>query len=135
MTNNITSLFSEEQIQAMKAGENIAGSVNNGFTGPETYNITSSVPIAGYGTDIKPRIRDNKGNTIIQERVSRPRVNDYNAQDAKHKLEELNAQQKVAEEQAALDPKKILASLNALDRTVRRLSKQVKALEAKNNDS
>ena len=67
--------------------------------------------------------------------MSRPRVNDYNAQDAKFKIAELNAQEKQAEEQAALDPKKILASLNALDRTVRRLSKQVKALEAKNNES
>ena len=131
---NITNLFSEEQIQAMKAGEQLGGSVKEGLIQPKTYEITSSTPISGYGSSLKPRIQDN-GKIKEQDLVTRPRVKDFNSIDAQHKLDQLNAQEKQAEEQAALDPKKILASLNALDRTVRRLSKQVKALEAKNNES
>lgn len=129
---SVDQLFNEEQIAALKAGETLGGSLKDGLAQATTFTPTSSVPITQQDKNLKPRIRDGAGNTIDQTLVTTFDTEKYNKINAKQKLAELKAAEEQAKEQEALDPQKILAALNAVDRRLRRIEKKL-SQEAKDS--
>lgn len=122
---SIDNLLTPEQIQAAIEGANIGGSLKDGLVGPTTFTPSTHTPIKGYGTDLKPRIRD-ENDQPIEQRVTAPNVDRFNKQAAKRKLDELDALQKANKQKEVLSPEKLLAALNAQDRRIRKLEKQLK---------
>ncbi len=138
--------FSDAEIQQLKenggTSNKLLTNTDHGVKAKPVVNVVSTdqffdakwgeAPKINSGQKVtKPRVKGQESASV----VTGPNVDKYNQINAKNRLAELEAQELKAKEVSALDPSKLLASLNALDRQVRRLSKQVKALEAKNNDS
>lgn len=148
---SINELYSPSEIEQMKGGQTVSKSFKD--TGKQVKQVeTSAVDCneldssSGWGS--APRvtapgatgekisgaavIKGETGKPVTQSKVSAPNIQRFNKAEAKRQLDQLNAQEKLAEEQAALDPKKILSVLNAVDRRLRRLEKKF-SQEAKNS--
>ena len=78
-------------------------------------------------------IRGEDGKPVTQTKVVAPSVGKYNVIAAERALKELDEADARKAEAERLNPEKLLASLNALDRQVRKLQKQIKTLEARDN--
>ena len=123
---NIDNLLSPEQIEDAINGVNISGSVRSGLGHSETFTPASHTPISGYGTDLKPRIRDANDAIVEQKLVTAPNIDRFNQQAAERELEAIKRAEKATRDHENLEPSKLLASMNAMDRRLRKLEKQLK---------
>lgn len=134
--------FSEDAINAMIAGENISGSVDQdgnpkksfvNSNGSEVKEIRSSVPISGYGTNLRPSVGREPG----AELVSRPQMADINQRhdercakeeaERQEQLEALRVIQERVEGSALVAELDALSSrLSFLERAHKRMTKQLK---------
>lgn len=154
MNNNPNTAFTEQEIADMKAGLTLTKSLKDGDTsttagagGSGINNMfdADAIPVtSGFGrvaprinfTEkvVKPVIKDNQGAEIIQAKVTAPNTSKYNDVDLARKTaasNEIIATRKRKEElNNLLNPEKLLATLNALDRKVRKLEKDYKTLLA-----
>ena len=71
-------------------------------------------------------IEGEDGTAVVQSKITAPNIDRYNKQSAKRQLDELNALQKANKDREVLTPERLLASLNAVDRRLRKLEKQLK---------
>ena len=122
---SIDNLLTPEQIEAAIAGANISGSIRGGVGEPITFTPSSHTPITGYGTDIKPRVRD-ANDQPVEQRVTQVNVDRFNKQAAERELKAIKDAEKASRDKEALDPSKLLATMNAMDRRLRKLEKQLK---------
>ncbi len=141
---SINELYTPSEIEQMKGGQTVSKSFKD--TGKEVKQVQTSVvncneldSSTGWGS--APRvtapgssgekisgpavIKGEKGNPVIQSKVVAPNIERFNRADAKRQLEELAAAEKAEKEEQSLDPTKLLAAINALDRKVRRLEKVI----------
>ena len=123
---SVHELFTPDQIEALKNGEAISGSVKHGAVEARVFQPSTTTPISGYGTNLKPVIKDNSGKPIQQELVTRPNIDRHNKAAAERALRDLELADAAKAEQAKLDPSAINASLQALSRKVARLEKKLK---------
>ena len=125
---SIDNLLTPEQIEAAIAGANISGSIRNGVgvEGAKTFTPSSQVPIKGYGTDLKPRIRDANDEPLLQGLVTAPNIDRFNQQAAERELKAIKDAEKASRDKESLDPSKLLATMNAMDRRLRKLEKQLR---------
>ena len=86
-----------------------------------------SVPINGYGSNIRP--------AADVPRVSAPNTEKYNRAHAERQLEVLKAQEQAEAERQALaeviNPQKLQSTLSAMSRQISKLQKTVRDLEKK----
>ena len=62
--------FSPEQIEAMKAGVPISGTLSGGIEDPSVVTPRSSVQINGYGTNLRPNVANNRPNEVLVSNLS-----------------------------------------------------------------
>ena len=146
--NNPNTAFTEQEIAEMKSGLTLSKSLKDGDTsttagagGSGINNMfdADAIPVtSGFGrvapridfTEkvVKPVIKDTQGNEIIQAKVTAPNTSKYNDVDLARKTaasNEIIASRKRKDElNSLLNPEKLLATLNALDRKVRKLEKE-----------
>lgn len=97
------------------------------------FRPTTSIPLRGE-KDLRPNVRDSAGALAnpTGSKVTAPNMDRMNAQREAEEALIRADREKAAKEQRdiqdALQPKKLLATLNALSRKVNRLEKQVKEL-------
>ena len=100
---------------------------------PKHYKPTTSIPLRGE-KDLRPNVRDSSGALAnpTGAKVSAPNMDRMNAIREQEEALIRADREKTAKEnkdiQDALEPKKLLATINALSRKVSRLEKQVKEL-------
>ncbi len=123
---SIDKLLTPEQIEDAINGINISGSVNTGLGQSQTFTPSTHTPIQGYGTDIKPRIRGANDEPILQGLVTAPNVDRFNKQAAERELKAIKDAEKASRDKESLDPSKLLATMNAIDRRLRKIEKQLK---------
>ncbi|QNJ31509.1 hypothetical protein SynPROS91_01131 [Synechococcus sp. PROS-9-1] len=123
---SIDNLLTVEQIEAAIAGANISGSVKGGIGEAQTFTPASHTPISGYGTDLKPRIRGANDEIVEQKLVTAPNVDRFIKQAADRELKAIKDAEKATRDHENLDPSKLLASINAMDRRLRKIEKQLK---------
>ena len=123
---NIDNLLTPEQIEAAIAGVNVGGPVVNGVIEPKVFTPTAHVPITGHGKDLKPRITGPNGQIVEQPLVTRPNVDRFNQQAAQRNLKEIKDAEKASRDKESLDPSKLMATMNAIDRRLRKIEKQLK---------
>ena len=135
--------FSHEEIEAMRNGEQISKTFTdtdegapvvktagpnfiNGSTQSNSEWATSPPPrITGNKKVTRPNI-DGSGSYVTKPNVER-HLEAYTArQEAQRKVDE-QIEKDRAETREFIDPKKLMATINALTRKVNRLEKQVKA--------
>ena len=94
---------------------------------PKHYTPSTSIPLRGE-KDLRPRVKGQED----AERVTRPNMAKMNAiREQEEALIRADREKTIKENkdiQDALEPKKLLATINALSRKVSRLEKQVKEL-------
>jgi hypothetical protein len=122
-----------EQIEAIKASGGFSGSLSAGISlhGEQATSIkpSQSIPISGYGHQLRPNV---EGNRPAEGLVSAPssefakRLGDQAVEEARVQAEAIN---KAQEEREALNPSTLLARLSYLERTVKKLEKQVQELK------
>ncbi len=123
---SINELFTKEQIEALQNGEVISGSLKDGVVKATAFTPATTTPISGYGSDLKPIIRDETGTPILQEKVTRPNIDKHNKAAAERALKDLELAEKAREEQAQLTPNNLLATVKVLERKIRKIEKQLK---------
>ncbi len=126
MKNNTDNLLTPEQIEEAIAGVNISGSLNGGLGGPVTYTPSTHTPISGHNKDLKPRIRDANDKPVEQKLVTSPNVDRFNKQAAERELQAIKNAEKATRDKESLDPSKLLATMNTIDRRLRKIEKQLK---------
>ena len=100
---------------------------------PKHYRPSTSIPLRGE-KDLRPNVRSADGQLANPDgnKVSRPDMARMNAIREQEEALIRADREKTAKEnkdiQDALEPKKLLATINALSRKVNRLEKQVKEL-------
>ena len=127
--------FSPAQIEAMKAGVPISGTLSGGIEDPSVVTPRNSVKISGHGKDIRPNLNGNTPNDGLINNLSPEfgkRLGDSAINERKAFLEEQEAQR---EQKASLTPQALKRDLSAAQRAIRRLERQVKELTAKLGDS
>ena len=126
MPSNVPTGVTPEMLQAAieSPGQVVSNSPAQHFT------PSSSVPIDGYAKKVRPEVRGQEGQGL----VTRPNMaaNNEKAEAEQQRIREEReaAAAEHAELQAVLNPQKLLAQLNALDRKTRRLERELKALKA-----
>lgn len=153
MSTSINDLYSKADIESMKAGNTVSKTIKET---PKGSVVKPSVSIRGNddlpsqgggwgdqpagrisapGTGVKvtrpATLRDSEGNVTETKIVSAPNIDRFTQAAAQRALEKIEADEARKVEASKLDPEKLLASLNALDRQVRKLQKQIKTLEGK----
>lgn len=123
---SVNELFTPDQIEALQSGELLSGSLKDGVVEARVFTPSTNTPISGYGTNIKPVVRDNKGKPIVQELVTRPQIDRHNAAAAARALKDLEIAEKAKEEASQLSPTNLLSTVKVLERKVRKLEKLVK---------
>ncbi len=123
---SINELFTKEQIEALQNGEVISGSLKDGVVKATVFTPTTTTPISGYGSDLKPIIRDETGEPILQEKVTRPNIDRHNKAAAERALKDLELADAAKAEQAQLSPNNLLATVKVLERKIRKIEKQLK---------
>ena len=127
MTANIPTGVTAEMLQA--AIESPGQVVSNGA--PQSFRPSHSVPISGYDKSIKPQVKGQE---------NAPRVTSVNMAANNEKAEA--EQQRIRKEAAAeakrreelrnfSDPSKLQAQLAVMNRQIKKLQKEIKALQEK----
>ena len=100
---------------------------------PQHYRPSTSIPLRGE-KDLRPNVRSSSGDLANPSggTVTAPNMDRMNAireqEDALIRADREKAAKEQRDIQDALEPKKLLATINALNRKVNRLEKQVKEL-------
>ena len=135
--------FTEDQILAMKSGVMIGGSIDPATGGLKatTRQPEAHVPIEGYGTNVRPQVRNEDGTKVGKAKVTRPsgkQLAAFNKLDEARKKEEIKAAEARQQEIESMLPQNLRAELSYLSRKVKTLEKAVKELKSKqsiNHDS
>ena len=131
--------FTPEQIESLRQGNAIVGSVKDGIREADVYTPSSSTPISGHAKSIKPVIRNESGDAIKQGLVTAPNMSKNNSNhEAELKriaLEQASADKEREELRSFMDPRKLQCEIQYLQRTVKRLEKSLKALTKKEDAS
>jgi len=132
MSDTTTIGFTPEEIEYMKQGGTIGGSMKTGTTaGASVYTPQVSTPIEGYGKSIRPRVAGQDpnadGGLVTKPDLSKHISNHEEEMARIHALEQ-DKRDHQRQLQEALEPSKLLAQLNAMDRKLRKLEKANKTL-------
>jgi len=115
----------------MKEG-NVLGGVN-GLQSPTTHTPVTSTPIQGYGQNLKPRIRDAQDKPVVQELVTKARMDRNNSSHAAQMLAlaaEKDAKETEQRELSAfMDPSALRSQVEFLNRAVKKLQKELTTLK------
>lgn len=123
---SINELFTPEQLEALQSGETISGSLKDGIVEAKVFTPSTTTPISGYGSNIRAVIRDESGEPIKAEMVTRPNIDRHNKAAAARALKDLEIAEKAKEEESQLSPTNLLSTVKVLERKVRKLEKLVK---------
>ena len=123
---SINELFTPEQLEALQSGETISGSLKDGIVEAKVFTPSTTTPISGYGSNIRAVIRDESGEPITAEMVTRPNIDRHNKAAAARALKDLEIAEKAKEEESQLSPTNLLSTVKVLERKVRKLEKLVK---------
>ena len=145
MTNNVNVAgidFSPEDIEALKSGQQIGGSRKTGITtnGAQVFTPQASYEINQGQKNVRPRIRTAEGSQANPDGglVTAPDMSRINSNHEAEKARIAAEQQKQDDEQRSLrefmEPSKLKGEIAYLQRTVKRLQKDLKALQEKSND-
>ena len=122
-----------EEIEYLKSGQTLSGSISGGLEGPAAVTPKQSIPISGYGTSLRPNVANNRPNEKLIEGPSPSFAGSL----AKQAQDEAAANRRAAEadrkEKEALTNHALRRDLSATQRQVKRLSAALKALEEKVN--
>ena len=100
---------------------------------PKHYRPTASIPLRGE-KDLRPNVRSSDGSLAnpTGSKVTTPNMDRMNAireqEEALIRADRAKAAKETKDIQDALEPKKLLATINALSRKVNRLEKQIKEI-------
>ena len=129
--NNLT----PEMVAAIKENGGFSGTLKGGLDidKQEVFIPRNSVPIRGYGTNLRPQVKNLDGEVVSDGMVTRANVSTHlsNHQAEKDRIEaEQQEQLQLQHELAAyLEPKKLMAQIQYLDRQVKKLTKEVNTLK------
>ena len=125
-----------EQLESLKQGNAIGGSLKDGIGVADVYTPASSTPIQGYKSRIKPVIRAEDGTVLEQSLVTAANMSKNNST---HEAEmkrirdaEAKAEAELQELRSYMDPNKLMAEISYLTRAVKKLQKDFKSLEKGN---
>ena len=148
-------IFSPEEIEAMKSSGSVASKTLTtdksdgkvGQVGPTVIDANTarpansewSTPAPRIGNSApkvsQPNIRDAHGAAVTTKRVTTPNTSKHMAEHEERLRKEAARQAELLAEQeelrSVIDPRKLHDSIQALDRKVRKLEKENKALKAK----
>ena len=132
--------FTPEQILAMKEGRPLSGLVDaeTGGLKAQVYTPSTSTPIEGYGTNVRPRIRNGDGSDVGSTRVTRPsgkQLAAFNKLDEEKKIAEAKAAEKYRQEIEELSPQSLHSQVQYLTRANKKLQKELNQLKANTHDS
>ena len=132
--------FIPEQIQDMKEGRPLSGLVDaeTGGLKAQVYTPSTSTPIEGYGTNVRPRIRNGDGSDVGSTRVTRPsgkQLAAFNKLDEEKKIAEAKAAEKYRQEIEELSPQSLHSQVQYLTRAIKKLQKELNQLKANTHDS
>ena len=117
----------------MKNGEQIGGSIRDGLMGPTTFAPQSSTPIQVYGSSLTPRIRSAEGEVIEQQTVTKVNMarnnSNHEAEMLRLEVEREEHETEQKELRDWMDPSKLRAEIQYLQRSVKRLQKSLSALQ------
>ena len=133
--------FTHDEIEAMKNGEHISKSFTDTNQGPVVKtagpNFITDTPMGDsqWSSDPAPKITGNKkvtrptikgsGSYVTKPNIDRHLEAHTARQEAQRKLDQ-QIEKERAEVREFVDPKKLMATINALTRKVNRLEKQIK---------
>lgn len=127
--NNLT----PEQVEAIKSSGGFSGSLSGGIhygQEPTSRTPQTSIPISGYGTNLRPRV---EGNDTLVTSIN---IDKYNQADANRRLKEAEAAEAARKRREELkeftNPEALQKRISYLERTVKRLEKALK--EVTTND-
>ena len=134
MANETTIGFSPEEIEYMKSGGTIGGSMKNG-TSANVYTPQVSTPIEGYGKSLRPRVagQDPNADGLVTKPDLTKHMSNHEEEMARIHAEEQEKRDHQRQLQEALEPSKLLAQLQVLDRKIRKLEKANKTLSGQVN--
>ena len=120
--------LSPEDIQRMKQGETLSGSLSGGLEEPTVVTPSVHHQIRGHGKDLRPNTNGNRPNEKLVDNVSP----DFAGRLAKQ-AQEFAAQEvkRLAEEEKnrdSLSNRALRRDLEALRRQIKRLEKELKSL-------
>jgi hypothetical protein len=120
--------LSPEDIQRLKAGENLSGSLSAGLESPTVVTPSVQHQLRGHGKDIRPNIQGNRPNEKLVNNVSP----DFAGRLAKDAQEFAAAEYKrLTEEEKnrdSLSNRALRRDVEALRRQIKRMEKQLKEL-------
>ena len=139
------SMFSEEEINLMKAGKSVSKSVSyGGNPKPESHQInvvnagTGSVStswgkapvVTGIGTQrVTPRVRNEDGSINNQSIVRQPDISKFNHLDDERRAAKREAELERAEHLQLISPEALMKRLDTQNRLIKKLEKQIKLIQ------
>ena len=136
MAESTTMGFTPEEIEYMKSGGTIGGSMKTGTSAaPSVYTPQVSTPIEGYGKQIRPRVagQDPNNDGLVTKPDLSKHMSNHEEEMARIHAEEQDKRDHQRQLQEALEPSKLLAQLQVLDRKIRKLEKANKTLSGQVN--
>ena len=119
--------LTEEQLEALKAGATISGSSKSlDVFAPSASAPRNTVPIKGYGTELRPRVAGNDPSQGLVEGPSGDWAAKHADQWQAEAAQEAARLKQQDESKAALTNESLRRDLEALRRQIKRLEKQVK---------
>ena len=115
-----------EDIERMKQGEPLSGSLSGGLEGPVVITPSVQHQIRGHGKDLRPNVQGNRPNEKLIDNVSPKFAGRLakQAQDfAKTELKRLEEEEKAKD---SLSNRALRRDLEAMRRQIKRLEKQLK---------
>ena len=134
-----TSNLTDEQVNEIINNGGFEGSLKAGINvgaNPTVITPTVHTPISGYGHSIRPRTNGQDPNTeggLVTKPNLKLHMSNHEEQMAKLHAEEQERKDHQRQLQEALEPSKLLAQLNAMDRKIRKLEKANKDLTGQIN--
>ena len=139
------SMFSEEEINLMKAGKSVSKSVSyGGNPKPESHQINvvnantpsgggwgkaPEVTHIGQRKVVRPRVKHADGTDNPQSAVYAPNLDRHNADDVARKAAKREAELERAEHLQLISPESLKNQLEAQNRIIKRLEKRLKSIE------
>ena len=120
--------LSKEQVEAIKAAGGFSGSELGGVTlgtDPQSFEPKASIPISGYGTNLRPRMSSHGDSLIKGPSADLPKKL---ARQAEQQWKE-RAQEAKKDREDPLTPHNLRKDVEALRRQIKRLEKQLKEIK------
>ena len=117
--------LSKEQVEAIKAAGGFSGSSKDGVTlgtDPQSFEPKASIPISGYGTNLRPRMSSHGDSIIKGPSADLPKK-------LARQAEQQQKERQAAAKQAQADPlsaHNLRKDLEAMRRQIKRLEKALK---------